>query len=177
MTTAEQKIRGQNEGHTLESDLCMSTNYTFSVFLDYNFSISDAVIKRTLQIFLSGSNLPVELGVFDERVSVSISDEHITADTSEAFRVVLLRSSNLLIQGGSLVKHNAEAKGHHMTFGGVRLEGPNAALNYAFFLYIPASRPCSVRMFSEDILWFEWGKKSIYFHTRREPRGRKALNV
>lgn len=33
-------------------------------------------------------------------------------------------------------------------------------------------------MFSEDILCCEGGeKKSIYFHTRRKQRGRKALNV
>lgn len=60
---------------------------------------------------LSASNLPVEFGTFNKCVGVSVANEKFTAHTSEAFRVVLLLSSNLFIQGGSVVEHNAEAKG------------------------------------------------------------------
>lgn len=88
--------------------------------------------------------------MFDKRVGVSISNEHITVHTSEAFRVVLLFSSNLFMQGGSLVKHNEFAKGiilvlYNVT-SGVRLEGLHPALNY--------KSSFSVRMFSEDFLLF-----------------------
>ncbi len=70
----------------------------------------------SLIFVLSASNLPVEFGAFDERVGVSITNEHFTAHTSEAFRVVLLLSSNLFVQGGSVGKHNAEAKGIILVF-------------------------------------------------------------
>lgn len=52
------------------------------------------------------SSLPVEFGAFNKCVGVTISDEHFTAHTSEAFRMVLLLSSNLFIQESSMVKHN-----------------------------------------------------------------------
>lgn len=47
--------------------------------------------------FLSESYLPVELSAFDKRVGVSISNDHIAAHASEAFRMILLLSSNLFI--------------------------------------------------------------------------------
>ena len=47
---------------------------------------------------LSACNLPVEFGALDKRVGVSVTNEHFTAHTSEAFRVVLLLSSNLFVR-------------------------------------------------------------------------------
>lgn len=66
--------------------------------------------------FLSALNLPVEFGALDEHVGVSISNEHFTAHTNKTFWVVLLLSSNLFIQGGSVMKYNAEAKGIILAF-------------------------------------------------------------
>lgn len=56
--------------------------------------------KTILLLFyqLSARNLPVEFGAFDERVGVSVTNEHFTAHTSEAFRVVLLLSSYLFVR-------------------------------------------------------------------------------
>lgn len=62
------------------------------------------------------SNLPVEFGVFDKYVGVSIPDEHFTAHTSKTFRVVLLLSGNLLIHGDGAMKHKAQAKGFVLAF-------------------------------------------------------------
>lgn len=79
---------------------------------------------------LSASNVPVEFGAFDERICVSVSNEHFTVHAGEAFRVVLLLSSNLFKQGRRVITHRAEAQGimlvnnngfYKMTFSGVRL--------------------------------------------------------
>lgn len=97
----------RNSGHC-RIDKTIRSIKTLPFYL--TLSIPHEVIQRTF-LFLSASNLPVEFGAFDKRVGVPISNEHFTAHASEAFRVVLLLSSNLFIQGGSVVKHNAEAMG------------------------------------------------------------------
>lgn len=68
-------------------------------------------------------NLPVEFCVLNERVRVSISDEHLAPHTGKTFRVVLLLPGNLFAQGGAVMKHNATAmqlfkRGHLVRFRG-----------------------------------------------------------
>lgn len=69
------------------------------------------------------SNLPVEFGVFDKYVGVTVSNEHFTAHTSKAFWVVLLLSGNLLIHGGSVKKYEAQVKGFLLAFKEITFAG------------------------------------------------------
>lgn len=101
--------------NVFEQKLYLSISLTFPVYSLVCFPCSylDDLLNF---FFLLALNLPVEFGVLDERVGVSISNEHFTAHTSKTFWVVLLLSSNLFIQGGSVMKHNAEAKGIILAF-------------------------------------------------------------
>ena len=85
-----------------ESQICLNKNCCLCTY---------AVNADDLLTFFSALNLPVEFGVFNQHVGVSIPNEHFTAHTSKTFRVVLLLSSNLFVKGGSVMKDNAEAEG------------------------------------------------------------------
>ncbi len=76
---------------------------------------------------------------------------------------------------GSVLKHNVEAKGITLLLqdGFLWGEALGTALN-EIFLSILTSRPCSIRMYLEDILWFESWKNTAC--TMRKPRDRKAMN-
>ena len=46
--------------------------------------------------------------MFNESVGVSVSNDHFTVHASEAFRMVLLLSCNLVIQQGNVVRHDVK---------------------------------------------------------------------
>lgn len=108
-------------------------------------------------------NLPVELCVFHKRVHISIPNEHVTPHAGETLRVVLLVPGNLFDQGDSLMKPTATVAASKR--GGLSLSW-HACLEA--FVVSGCARGYPV----------DWAlENSVFVHTRREQRSRKALNV
>lgn len=106
-----QKWRDTTDTRTTIRNIYDPINYTFyPVCLLITVLASVMQLHSILNYSSQTSKLPVEFGAFNKCVSVSISNDHFTAHTSEAFRMVFLVSSDLFIQGDSLIQHNAEAK-------------------------------------------------------------------